>query len=417
MSKIRLTESTLRTLPRPSDKGEKLFADTEAPGLKLRLRRGSDGETLRSLWFHFSRSGQRYKSPKIKLGDVGGITLADARQRVRELNGQLTRGEDPILQKATARIRQAQTVESLIPRFLAFKQTSLRKRSLVEVTRHLTVYAQPLYPLPVERVTRRDIAALKANIAKSSGGPSSNRMGTSLNGFYVWLMSEGYVESNPCSGTTTAREAARSRVLLPEELRSIWLNLGEGTDFSALIKLLALTGCRRNELAQLKWDEIRGDTIELAAARVKNGRPHSIGLSALARDIIERLPRRTNRNGSPRPFVFGSRSDTAGFNAWGWEKPKLDARIAGATGTALPAWRVHDLRRSFSTYLNEYNLAPPHIVEACLGHVGFQSNVAATYNRAAYQSERRQAMERWGELLSSWIEGKTSNVVTLARPA
>jgi integrase len=336
---------------------------------------------------------------------------------VRELNGQLARGEDPILQKATARIRQAQTVESLLPRYLAFKRTSLRKRSLVEVTRHLTVNAQDLHPLPVERVTRRDIAALKAAVAESSGGPTSNRVGTSVNGYFVWLMQQGLVESNPCSGTATVRETARSRVLLPEELRAIWLNLEEGTDFSALIKLLALTGCRRNELAQLKWDEIRGDTIELAAARIKNGRPHSIWLSALARDIIERWPRRTNRDGSPRPFVFGSRSDAAGFNAWGWEKPKLDARIAAATGAALPAWHVHDLRRCFSTYCNEYNLAPPHIVEACLGHVGFQSSTASIYNRAVYQSERRQAMERWAELLSSWIEGKTSNVVTLARPA
>jgi integrase len=429
MRKIKLTEANVRSFALAASENDVFISDTEARGLKLRLRRGKNDETLRAYYHQFSRIGHKNKSPKSRLDDVGGITLADARQIVRERNGQLARNEDPIQQKADAKIKQAQTVESLLPRFMNFKRSHLRKRSIVEMTRHLFIYARPLHALPIEKVTRREVAVLKAGVAeaiaqsrrgragKVSGWATSDRMGSSLSGFFVWCMQQGLIETNPASFTTTAKETPRSRVLTPDELRLIWINLEEGSDYCAIIKLLMLLGSRASEIAQLRWDEVRGDTIELPAERVKNGRPHTITLPLLACDIVERLPRRVNWDGSPRAHVFGTRSASAGFNAWGWEKQQLDQRIAGSTGQALASWVVHDLRRSFSTHLNEHNICAPHVTEALLGHVGYQSTVAPTYNRASYQSERRRAVTLWSEMLAAWIEGKTSNVMPLQRPA
>jgi integrase len=408
MRKLKLSEANVRSLTLDANEIDIFIGDTEAPGLKLRLRRGKNGETLRSYWHQFSRSGHKNKSPKAKLHDVGGITLADARQQTRERNGQLARGEDPVEARATAKLKQTQTVGSLLPRYLAFRRSSLRARSFNEVQRHLIKYAEVLHALPIEKLTLRDVAALKATIAEVHGGPSSNRWRSSMSGFFAWLMSEGLVQLNPVSGTTTVRETTRSRVLLPEELRAIWINLEEGTNFCAIIRLLMLLGSRAGEISQLRWSEVHGDTIELAAERVKNHRPHTIVLSPLACDILEQIPRRTNC-----PFVFG----TGRFNNWHTAKSKLDERIARSGQAIAPAWVIHDLRRSFSTYLNEHDLAAPHVVEALLGHVGYQSAVAATYNRARHLSERRRAVTLWSEMLSSWVAGKTSNVVTLQRPA
>jgi hypothetical protein len=183
MRKIKLTEANVRSLTLGADETDVFIHDTETRGLKLRLRRSSSGETLRSYCHQFSRSGdKKNKSPKSKIADVGAITLADARQRARELNGQLARNEDPVLAKATAKLKQAQTVESLLPRYLKFKQPHLRTRSFNEVQRHLIEYAAPLHALPVEKLTPRDVAVLKATIAEKRGGPTSNRWKSSMSG-------------------------------------------------------------------------------------------------------------------------------------------------------------------------------------------------------------------------------------------
>jgi integrase len=417
MRKIKLTEANVRSLPPAANETDIFIGDTEVPGLKLRLRRGKNGEALRSYWHQFSRSGHKNKSPKFKLGDVGGITLADARQHTRERNGQLSRGQDPVVEKAAAKIKQAQTVESLLPRYLKFKQSHVGTRSFVEVKRHLTRDAQPLHAMPVQSLTLRDIAVLKATIAEDCGGPSSNRWKSSVSGFLGWCLQEGLVQQNVAIHATVEKETPRSRVLSPHELALIWNHLEEGTDFCAIIRLLMLLGSRASEIGQLRWDEVHGDAIQLAAERVKNRKPHWIPLPPLACDILEKLPRRMDWDGSPRAHVFGTRSASAGFNGWHQGKRQLVKRIAKATGRVLPHFTPHDIRRSFSTYLNEFNLAAPHVVEALLGHTGYQSAVAATYNRASYQSERRRAVTLWSELLASWVEGKTSNVVTMQRSA
>jgi integrase len=137
-------------------------------------------------------------------------------------------------------------------------------------------------------------------------------------------------------------------------------------------------------------------------------------LTAAAREILDKQPQRIGPDGNPRDLVFGH--GTIGFTGWSCAKEKLDARIAEATGTPLPSWVTHDLRRSFSTHANELGLAPPHVIEACLGHISnFRAGVAGTYNLASYRSERRMTLERWAAQLLAWVGDRESNVVTLQR--
>ncbi len=100
--------------------------------------------------------------------------------------------------------------------------------------------------------------------------------------------------------------------------------------------------------------------------------------------------------------------------SWSKAKAELDARIAkarveapnGRSGKLMPAWTLHDLRRSFVTHINERKLAPPHVVEAIANHVsGHLAGVTGTYNRAQYLTERREALERWGARVAALMEG------------
>ena len=97
----------------------------------------------------------------------------------------------------------------------------------------------------------------------------------------------------------------RTRALSADELRTVW-NACDDSDYGRIVRLLILTGCRREEIGGLRWSEINLDagTITLPAERCKNGREHVLTLPDVALDIIRAVPRRDGRD-----HVFGQRSD------------------------------------------------------------------------------------------------------------
>ena len=264
--------------------------------------------------------------------------------------------------------------------------------------------------MQLERIARRDIATVIAAVADGSGLPTGNRVRTSLSTFFSWAMAQGLIETNPVVGTLKNGERSRERVLTPAELCTIWNNL-EDDHYGAIIKLLALSGSRANEIAALRWSEVSLDEslITLPGERTKNHRPHAIPLSEPAKSIIEMQPRRLTAAGLPRDLIFGIGDGP--FSGWSNSKNKLNAKIE-QTGTPLSGWQPHDLRRSFATHAAEIGIAP-HIIEACLNHVGSRSGVSGVYNRALYEREKRIALDRWAEWLLAVVEGRQSTITTL----
>jgi integrase len=166
----------------------------------------------------------------------------------------------------------------------------------------------------------------------------------------------------------------------------LWRGLGDDR-FSEIVRLLLLTGQRRNEIGHLQWSEIdlSRKLIVLPPERVKNGRQHEIPLSRQALTVVERLPRRNSS-----PFLF---SDKQGFNDWDGAKQQLDKRVGIAPFT------LHDLRRTCATGMAELGVQP-HIIEAVLNHVsGHKAGVAGIYNRARYEADMRQALQLWADHL------------------
>jgi integrase len=169
-------------------------------------------------------------------------------------------------------------------------------------------------------------------------------------------------------------------------------------DYGRIVRLLILCGQRRTEIGDLAWCEIDlvQRQIDLPGQRTKNARPHVIPLADEALAILGGVECKGDRE-----HVFGS--DSSGFGNWSRGKAELDRRISEARypSEPMPAWTLHDLRRSFVTHLNERKLAPPHIIEAIINHAsGHIAGVAGTYNRAKYLAERRQALELWGAFIA-----------------
>ena len=167
------------------------------------------------------------------------------------------------------------------------------------------------------------------------------------------------------------------------------------------MKLLILTGCRRDEIGALRWDEInlKTDMLIIHEGRVKNRHALRLPLPAAALDILRAIPRRDS------PCVFGSPGH--GFTGWSVAKRKLGARLAGVS---LPDWRLHDLRRSMRTGLGRLGI-PPHIAELAINHV--KKGVLKDYDHYSYEAEIGSALTQWAEHVTAVVEGRKSKVVPL----
>jgi integrase len=228
------------------------------------------------------------------LGATSAVSAAEARAEAVKLYAKVRLGQDPAAEKAESIARASETFESVLGVFLARQAERLKPRSYVGVEYHLRVQSKPFHRLPLARIDRRAVARLLAEIGVSSGPFAANRLRASLMTFFTWCMREGLIDSNVVIATNKNHEGgSRERVLSNDELRAVWAATSGGDQYSAIVRLLLLTGARRDEIGGLKWDEIDfgNATISLPGERTKNSKPFDIPLTPAALAILEAQPR------------------------------------------------------------------------------------------------------------------------------
>ena len=211
------------------------------------------------------------------------------------------------------------------------------------------------------------------------------------------------VDANPCNDTKgQTKRSERNRTLSPDELGAVWNACDMNTDFGKIVRLLILTGCRREEIGGLMWSEINLDagTISLPAERTKNHRAHTLTLPAMALDILASVPRMVDRE-----YLFGVRS--IGFRSW--QVAMAHFKPDGITDE----WKLHDIRRSVATGMADLGILP-HVIENVLNHVsGHKAGIAGIYNRSKGEREMKNALAMWSEHIASIVSGGENKVVTL----
>ncbi len=256
---------------------------------------------------------------------------------------------------------------------------------MLEVERHLRKHWAPLSALPIRKVMRADVSARLAKITKENGPFASSRARAALSALFSWAIGEWLADTKPVIGTNKATdEISRDRVLSDEELSLIWRHAGDGA-YGAIMRLLILSGQRREEVGGVLWRELRlsHGVWSIDASRTKNGLAHEAPLSPPAIGILHEQERRDGRE-----LVF--REGVGPFQGWSNAKSALDARVQRALGEihgggfALKAWRLHDIRRTVATRMSDLGVQPL-VVEAILSHIsGHKTGVAGIYNRASY---------------------------------
>jgi integrase len=311
------------------------------------------------------------KQKLLTIGKHGAWTPETARREAQRLLGVVASGVDP-----SAKAPEPDTFATAVERYLSRKQATLRPRSFVETVRHLRKQSASLHQLALSEITRRDVAGVLADVELGSGAIARNRLRASLSSFWRWAITEGLIETNPVQGTARVSEGSRERVLTAPELRAVWRECGDD-DFGQIVRLLLLTGQRRNEIAKLQWSELADATLTLSAQRTKNGRQHTLPLSRQALALLNAIPR----------------TEGAAFHnvKWAIVKSKLDARAK------IAHWTLHDLRRTCATGMAELGVQP-HVIECCLNHVsGHKAGVAGIYNRSKLIEPMREALQRWAD--------------------
>jgi integrase len=409
---MRFTKPAIAGLALQQGKAELIVFDDDLPGFGIRLRAGG-----KRTWVVQYRVGRKQR--RLTLGSTAAIGLDRARGEARKMLAKVRLEHDPQADRARLRAQAALTLGSLLDRYLAIKQDRLRPHSYSETERPLLRDWAPLHEVPVSKIERADIANRLGTLAIEHGPASADRARAVLSAFFTWAMREGLVQANPVIGTNRpANAVARDRVLSDGEPVEIWRACLDN-DYGRIVRLLILTGQRREEISALCWSEIDLEkaVISLPGGRTKNYRPHEVPLSDQALAILNAAPRRDGRD-----LIFGARNGP--FSGYSGSKAALDKRILAARIAAvgspdkalpMPDWRLHDIRRTVATRMADIGI-PPHVIEAVLNHVsGHRAGIAGVYNRSLYTAEKRDALIRWGNYVEALVTNGRTKVVPIKR--
>ncbi|WP_292941674.1 site-specific integrase [Novosphingobium sp.] len=388
----KLTDSKIRALKAP-EVGQIEHADADVPGLRVRIGvSGAKTFILRRRWAGKVRN--------ITVGRYGPrFGLADARRKARALLSDLESDKPPPAPKGRS-VGAAETIRGMLPAYLAAKA---HLRSIADTKRILEQNVLPeLGDRLADTVTRGDVTKLIDAIAQRS--PSRARATLAqLSAFYTWaLPGLDRMLANPCRDARRPDKLpARGRVLTADELVGLWkVAEAEPLPWGAALKLLILTGQRRNEVFWAEWSEFDLEDGEWTVPpdRAKNAVANVVPLSPAALAVVQAIPKTA---GSEK--LFPSRRDgergASGFS-------KAQARFRKALDRVLGRkagehWQMHDIRRTVATGLQRLGVRF-EVTEAVLNHVsGARSGVAGVYQRHDWKVEKREALERWADFVAA----------------
>jgi integrase len=399
--KAKLDKRTVAALTLPDGKADEFYWCDQLDRFGLRLRR-SGPRTVRTWTVQYRSAGA---TRRMTIGSADVLTPEQARSAARKALAEVDLGQDPQADRSERRDKDKLSFRSVVAEYIEVRRGDIRPATLQHVTCYLArgPYFKTLWGMPLDRITRKDVAAQLVVIARQNGKPTAGQARAALSAFFSWAMKMGLVEQNPVVGTASPKSnPARTRILDDTELAALW-NAADVGDFSGIVRLLILLPCRRGEVGGMAWSELdlAAATWTIPAARAKNGRAITLPLTGSALRIIEQVAHRAGRD-----HLFG-RHGARGFSGWGPVKKALDAKLA------IPAWTIHDIRRTVATRLSDLGTAP-HVVETLLNHwSGVRSGISQVYNRSIYEREVRQALALWEDHIRSLVDGHERRVVVL----
>lgn len=365
--------------------------------------------------FQYRLGGRGAKVRRYTIGKFGGLTADKAREIAADLNYKVSRGIDPQAEKAEA-VREAvdKAFSTYAERFIAEKLKLAWKSAHGDGATLLRRHAMPvLKGKALPKIERKDIRSVLSPVASKPA--TARNLFAVMRLLFNWAVEGGDLDRSPMEGMKPPESPpSRDRVLSDQELVLAWRAAGQlGYPFGGLVRMLALTGARREEIAGLEWSELDQASRQwtLPPSKSKNGVGAIFPLSDGACAELDLLAARAGRaKGWPRRGLVFSTTGNTPVSGFSKAKARLDAIISKAVADdadlePLTPWRLHDLRRTVATGLQRLGVRF-EVTEALLNHVsGARSGVAGVYQRHDWGPEKREAAKLWNALIESVLAG------------
>lgn len=392
----------------PLGNGELVVIDSEVPSFGVRvLPSGVKSYFVRyRVW-----GGRAARSRRESLGLHPVMTPDKARKAARDLLAMARRGDDPTAEKT--RRQGSLTIAQLVAEWVGGPGKRTRKgrpksaesfacdkarleqhvvpsigrirlcdldRSHVELMRDAVASGKTAKPR--KRTKARGYSHVRG------GETAATRTVATLSTLLGYAVEREYITKNPALGVQKPQETRCERFLSPREILALQTTLeyAEGAQPKAvsILRLLLLTGCRYNEIAQLRWSEVDLHTETITLQKGKNG-PRNVYISRAASDVLRKIAMVPDRT-----FVFPATKGDAHYQGTRkiWQALRRDVGLEDV--------RIHDLRHTFASTALATGASLEEIAKL-LGHAEIRTT--ARYAHLA-NSAVRAAANRVGEAVS-----------------
>ncbi|MDE0147325.1 MAG: tyrosine-type recombinase/integrase [Rhodospirillaceae bacterium] len=379
MAVLKTRTISRRTVDALTVEKDTVFWDSELSGFGVRVY-PNGGKT----YVVQTRAGGK-PARRIAIGRHGVVTAEEARRRAALIVSRIKAGEEPVPEPMTVRQANGPTVAELARRFLEDHVAARCKPATAAAYRFaIEKHILPAFgKLSALAVDRAKVASFHE--ALRDRPVMANQAIDLLARVYRAAEDRGAVPagSNPCRQIRKYRARRRERFLTEAEFRRLGRTLDEmeangeiAVNAAAALRLLLLTGCRRNEILTLRRDAIYPDTGEIRLTDSKTG-ARTVSLSPEAADVFAGIPRVPGN-----PFVVAGRAGRHLRSLDGsWQKVRARAGLRDV--------RLHDLRHSFASRALALGETLPAIGRL-LGHSRVETT--ARYAHLADDSVRQAAI-------------------------
>jgi integrase len=374
--------------------------DTRCPGLAVRVA------TNGAMTWDFSYRVKRGRVRRVSLGMMKLIGLEEARIRANEIRKAARDGRDLVQEVARKQIEEQRRVSvSELIEVYAKRRLRGRLRTAHEIELRLKRSLKKLLKYAAADIKRRDIREILDAVADRGYLREAEQQRQVLGTMMRWAQAQDYINVNPVDGLNSYSSGSiRDRTLSSEEVASLWAWLVPSNlpqHHCDILKLQLLLGSRCGEICGMKASEVdlESSIWTLPAERSKNGKPRTLPLMGMVREIVVS---RVDETQDGRLFAseFGNtlRSVNVG-----------NLLVKRRSDMPIDHFTSHDLRRTAATGMVDLGI-PLDTVAAILGHQSGGSGQTRTLVRHYVKTERMAEKER---ALAAW-EGRLRVILGLA---